>query len=71
MLAGCFQRQTKFMRKNGLAAHIGGWIIELHVNDEGRVVRMIPEWISMAPVGAMSPDQLEDVDGDFFIGTDD
>lgn len=25
---GCFERQTPFMARNGLAAHVGGWIVE-------------------------------------------
>lgn len=29
VLAGCTQRQTGFMRRNGLAAHVGGHIIEI------------------------------------------
>lgn len=27
--AGCFQEQTPFMMRKGLAAHVGGWIIEV------------------------------------------
>lgn len=36
--SGCFQNQTTFMMKKQLAAHVGGWIIELTVNDAGKVV---------------------------------
>jgi hypothetical protein len=25
---GCFERQTPFMARNGLSAHVGGWIVE-------------------------------------------
>jgi hypothetical protein len=28
---GCFQDQSLFMRQKKLAAHIGGWIIRLHL----------------------------------------
>jgi hypothetical protein len=30
---GAFQRQTPFMARGGLAAHVGGWIIEVAVGD--------------------------------------
>jgi len=30
---GTFQRQTPFMARGGLAAHVGGWIIEVAVGD--------------------------------------
>jgi hypothetical protein len=29
--AGTFQRQTPFMARQGLAAHVGGWVIEINV----------------------------------------
>jgi len=32
---GCLQSQTPFMRRRGLAAHLGFWIIELHSNEAG------------------------------------
>ena len=31
--AGTFERQTPFMARGGLAAHVGGWIIEVTVGD--------------------------------------
>jgi predicted phosphodiesterase len=37
VLAGCTQRQTDFMARNGLAAHVGAHIIEMRVLD-GQVV---------------------------------
>lgn len=37
--------QTHFMRSHKLAAHVGGWIIEVHVNDEGEITRFIQEFI--------------------------
>lgn len=30
---GTFQRQTPFMARGGLAAHVGGWIVDVHVGD--------------------------------------
>jgi hypothetical protein len=30
---GTFERQTPFMARQGLAAHVGGWVVEVHVGD--------------------------------------
>lgn len=43
--AGCTCDQTPFMRKNGLAAHVGGWIVEATQFDDGTVGRFKSEWI--------------------------
>jgi biotin operon repressor/predicted phosphodiesterase len=37
--AGTLCGQTAWMRGKRIAAHVGGWIIEVHVNDEGTVTR--------------------------------
>ena len=37
--AGTFQSQTPWMRGKRLPAHMGGWIIEIHVDDEGTIQR--------------------------------
>lgn len=42
---GCFQAQTPFMRGKGIAAHLGGWIIEARVNDDGTIRRITPSFI--------------------------
>lgn len=42
---GCFQAQTPFMRGKGLAAHMGGWIMEVHVSDDGTIKRIKSEFI--------------------------
>lgn len=34
---GCTQDQTTFMRKNKIAAHVGGWICELEQAEDGHV----------------------------------
>jgi hypothetical protein len=44
--AGCTQDQTPFMRKKRLSAHVGGWIIEAHVADDGSVRRFKSEFIN-------------------------
>ena len=38
VLAGCTQRQTSFMRRNGLAAHVGVHIIEIRVMDGQKIM---------------------------------
>jgi hypothetical protein len=42
---GCTQDQTPFMRKKRLAAHLGGWIIEFAVDNQGAVTRFKKEFI--------------------------
>ena len=42
---GTFEEQTPFMKGKKLAAHVGGIIIEVHVNDEGTVTRCKNEFI--------------------------
>ena len=43
---GCFQAQTPFMRGNKyIAAHVGGWIVEIHVDKEGTITRCKGEFI--------------------------
>lgn len=42
---GTFEAQTPWMKGKKLAAHVGGWIIEVHVNDEGTITRFMPEFI--------------------------
>jgi hypothetical protein len=42
---GCTQDQTPFMRKKRLAAHLGGWIIEFSVDDQGAITRFKQEFI--------------------------
>jgi biotin operon repressor len=43
--AGTFQSQTPFMRGKRIPAHMGGWIIELHVSEDGTVTRCKGEFI--------------------------
>jgi hypothetical protein len=42
---GCTQDQTPFMRKKRLAAHLGGWIIEFSVDDNGAITRFKQEFV--------------------------
>lgn len=37
--------QTPWMRSHKIAAHVGGWIIEIHVNDDGEITRFKSEYI--------------------------
>ena len=36
---GAFQAQTDWMKSKGIDAHMGGWMIELRVDDEGTITR--------------------------------
>lgn len=42
---GCTEDQTPFMRKKRLAAHVGGWIIEIQQLQNGNIPRLKAEWI--------------------------
>lgn len=42
---GTTEAQTPWMRGKRIAAHMGGWIIEIHVNDAGEITRLLPEII--------------------------
>jgi len=42
---GCFQAQTPWMRGKGIAAMLGGWIVEVIVNDSGTIERLKQEFI--------------------------
>jgi hypothetical protein len=39
VLGGAFQKQTPFMARNGLAAHVGGWVFDVTVGDGHNVIR--------------------------------
>jgi hypothetical protein len=41
----CTQDQTPFMRKKKLAAHLGGWIIEFSVDEQGAITRFKQEFV--------------------------
>jgi len=42
---GCFQADTPFTRSKGISIHMGGWIIEAHVDTEGTITRIKQEFI--------------------------
>lgn len=42
---GCTQDQTRFMRKNKLRAHVGGWIVEVNQSPKGDINRFKAEWL--------------------------
>lgn len=42
---GTFEAQTPFMKGKKIAAHVGGWICEAHVDEEGTVRRFKSEFI--------------------------
>ena len=41
---GTLQGQSGFMKRGGLAAHVGYWVVTLHVNSDGQINRFLPEW---------------------------
>ena len=42
---GCFQAQTNWMKGKQIAAMMGGWIVEVNVDEEGTVTRIKQEFI--------------------------
>ena len=42
---GTFQAQTPWMRGKRIAAHMGGWIVDVHVDDAGTVTRFKGEFV--------------------------
>jgi UDP-2,3-diacylglucosamine pyrophosphatase LpxH len=42
---GCFQSQTPFTRGKGISVHMGGWIVTVHVDENGYIQRFMPEFI--------------------------
>ncbi len=42
---GTVQAQTPWMRGKRIPAHMGGWIVEVHVDDEGTVTRCKGEFV--------------------------
>lgn len=42
---GCFQGQTPFTRGKGISVHMGGWIVTIHVSEDGTIQRFAPEFI--------------------------
>lgn len=42
---GCFQAQTSWMKGKSLAAHLGGWIVEVDVDEHGSIKAIRQEFI--------------------------
>lgn len=42
---GCFQSQTPFTRGKGISVHMGGWLVTVHVDDEGTIHRFGHDFI--------------------------
>ena len=42
---GCFQMDTPFTKGKGISVMLGGWIVECHVDDEGTITRIKPEFV--------------------------
>jgi predicted phosphodiesterase len=39
---GCFQSQTPFTRGKGISVHMGGWIVEVRVAEDGSILGITP-----------------------------
>ena len=44
-LAGCFQGQTNYMTRKALSPAIGGWIVTIHLGLNGKIAKILPEWV--------------------------
>jgi UDP-2,3-diacylglucosamine pyrophosphatase LpxH/biotin operon repressor len=42
---GTFQMQSGWMKGKRIAAHVGGWIVELRLDDDAKISRVKTEWI--------------------------
>ena len=42
---GCFQGQTPFTRGKGISVHTGGYIVTIHVDENGTIRRFLPEFV--------------------------
>ena len=42
---GCFQGQTPYTRGKGISVHIGGWIVTIHVDKNGTIIRFGSEFV--------------------------
>ena len=48
---GCFQSQTPFTRGKGISVHMGGWIIAVEVDKEGKIIRITQQFVPFyAPI---------------------
>lgn len=45
IMTGCFQGQTPFTRGKGISVTLGGYIVTLHVDENGTIQRIQPEFI--------------------------
>ena len=43
--SGCFQSQTPFTRGKGISVHMGGWIVEITVSEDGSIKGITPTMI--------------------------
>lgn len=41
----CFQSQTPYIRGKGISVHIGGWIVTIHVAEDGTINSFAPQFI--------------------------
>ena len=44
-LGGCFEGRNSFSRRLGLWPDVGGWLVRLRLDKEGRLITFVQEWI--------------------------
>lgn len=42
---GCFEGQSDFLRRKGIEPKVGGWIVNVKLDDNGAIRRIKPEWV--------------------------
>lgn len=47
MLGGCFEWQTSLLVRLGLQPDVGFWVLTMALGNDGSLVRVIPEWLSI------------------------
>ena len=53
---GCYQSQTPFTRGKGISVHMGGWIVDCIVDDDGSIRMLLPR---LVPVYAAIKDDYK------------
>ena len=47
---GCFEGQTNYLARKGLFPAVGGWIIDLSIQEDGAIKRLQTEWLDYEPL---------------------
>jgi len=55
--SGCWKGITTYGKRKGHEAKVGGWIVDLEIRD-GRIHKLVPEWIGFEERGAENSHSL-------------